>query len=40
MLEGGSQAKYIVTGDKDLLVLAQYQNIRIMTPRDFHDEIT
>lgn len=33
------EADTIVTGDKDLLVLAQYQQIRILTARDFLDEI-
>jgi putative PIN family toxin of toxin-antitoxin system len=28
-------ADYIITGDNDLLVLQQYQNIRIVTPRQF-----
>ena len=32
-------ADTLVTGDKDLLVLAQYQNIRILTARAFLDEI-
>ena len=27
----------IITGDKDLLVLLQYQNIPIITPREFFD---
>ncbi len=30
---------YIVTGDKDLLVLGQYQNIRIITAKDFLEEV-
>lgn len=30
-----AQAEVIVTGDQDLLVLSQYQNIQIMTPQDF-----
>jgi putative PIN family toxin of toxin-antitoxin system len=29
------QADYIITGDNDLLVLHQYKNIRIITPRQF-----
>ncbi len=28
-------ADYIITGDNDLLVLQQYKNIRIVTPRQF-----
>lgn len=31
-------ADLIVTGDKDLLGLRQYQGICIMTPREFLDE--
>jgi len=30
-----AQAKGIVTGDNDLLSLASYRGIRIMTPRDY-----
>ena len=30
-----SNAKYIVTGDKDLLILEKYENIKIITPRRF-----
>ena len=30
-----SNAKYIVTGDKDLLILKEYENIKIITPRRF-----
>ena len=29
-------AQYIVTGDKDLLVLERYQDVAIVTPREFH----
>jgi putative PIN family toxin of toxin-antitoxin system len=29
-------AQYIVTGDKDLLVLERYQNVAIVTPREFY----
>jgi len=32
-----SKADYIVTGDQDLLVLKQYEDTRIVTPRDFED---
>lgn len=32
-LEGNAQ--YIVTGDPDLLVLKQFQGIRIVEPREF-----
>ncbi len=32
------QADTIVTGDKDLLVLGEYQDIRILAARDFLDE--
>jgi putative PIN family toxin of toxin-antitoxin system len=30
-----AQALYIVSGDKDLLVLEQYENIQIVTAKDF-----
>ncbi len=33
-----SQANYIITGDKDLLILNPYQSIQIVTPRDFLKE--
>lgn len=29
------KAKYIVTGDKDLLVIKKYKGIQMVTPRDF-----
>lgn len=29
------QARYIVTGDKDLLVLTRYRNVRIISPAAF-----
>jgi len=32
-----SNADYIVTGDKDLLVLKSFQNIPILSPRSFSD---
>jgi putative PIN family toxin of toxin-antitoxin system len=32
-----SNADYIVTGDKDLLILKSFQNIPILTPRSFSD---
>ena len=31
----GAQVDYVITGDRDLLVLAKYKGIRIMNPRDF-----
>jgi putative PIN family toxin of toxin-antitoxin system len=31
----GSNAAYLITGDQDLLVLAQFQETRIVTPADF-----
>ena len=31
------QAQCIVTGDKDLLVLRQYEGIEVVSPRDFAD---
>lgn len=34
------QADCIVTGDRDLLALGQYRNIRIITARTFLDDIT
>lgn len=33
------RAELIVTGDKDLLVLRQYQSTRIVTPREFWDAV-
>jgi uncharacterized protein len=30
-----SSADYVVTGDDDLLVIGQYGNTKILTPRDF-----
>lgn len=30
-----AQADYLVTGDRQLLALGQYQGVRIVTPRDF-----
>jgi putative PIN family toxin of toxin-antitoxin system len=33
----GGKAECIVTGDKDLLVLQQYQGIEIVSPGDFAD---
>lgn len=33
-LEGNCD--YIITGDKALLALKQYKNIRILTPSEFH----
>lgn len=33
----GAKADYIVTGDKDLLVLAKYEAVKILTPRSFLD---
>lgn len=35
-VEGG--CKYIVTGDKDLLELKNYQGIKILAPKDFINE--
>jgi putative PIN family toxin of toxin-antitoxin system len=34
------KANYIVTGDRDLLALGRYRNIRIITAREFLDDIT
>jgi putative PIN family toxin of toxin-antitoxin system len=31
---------YIVSGDKDLLVLGKYENIRILKPADFFDMLS
>lgn len=31
----GAEADYLVTGDKDLLVLKTFKDIRIIAPRDF-----
>ena len=33
-----SQADVIVTGDRDLLVLQEYQNFSILTARDFLEQ--
>ena len=33
-----SQALYIVSGDKDLLVIEEYENIQIMTAKDFYEK--
>jgi len=30
-----AKADYIVTGDKDLLILKEYKGIRILNPRNF-----
>lgn len=32
-----ADAAYLVTGDDDMLVLGQYEGIRIVTPRQFFD---
>ncbi len=29
------KARYVITGDKDLLTLKRYKDIKIVTPRDF-----
>ena len=31
----GGDADFIITGDKDLLVLKKYKGIKIVTPREF-----
>ncbi len=33
-----SRAFYIVSGDKDLLVIKQYENIQIITAKDFYEQ--
>ena len=33
-----SHALYIVSGDKDLLVIEEYENIQIVTAKDFFDK--
>ncbi len=33
-----SQALYIVSGDKDLLVIKRFENVRIVTAKDFCEE--
>ena len=35
-----ASAELIVTGDKDLLALGEYEGIRILTPRAFLDEFS
>ena len=32
-------ADYLVTGDKDLLILKRYKHIRIITPKQFVDRL-
>lgn len=32
-----ARAEYLVTGDDDMLVVAEYQGIRIISPRQFLD---
>jgi len=34
-----AKADYIVTGDKDLLIIKEYKGLRIITPRAFLDKI-
>jgi predicted nucleic acid-binding protein len=34
-----SHADVIVSGDKDLLAVGEYEGIRILTPRAFLDEV-
>ncbi len=36
-LAGFMKADFIITGDKDLLVLNRYQSTSIVTPRAFYD---
>ncbi|MDH5717573.1 MAG: putative toxin-antitoxin system toxin component, PIN family [Spirochaetia bacterium] len=38
-LAKASKSSMIITGDKDLLILKKYKNIKILTPRDFWDEV-
>ena len=38
-LAESAYADYIITGDKDLLVIEDYKGIRIMTPRQFIEEV-
>lgn len=33
-----SHALYIVSGDKDLLVIKEYENIQIVTAKDFYEQ--
>lgn len=33
-----SHALYIVSGDRDLLVIKEYENIQIMTAKDFYEK--
>ena len=33
-----SHALYIISGDKDLLVIEEYENIQIMTAKDFYEK--
>ena len=32
-------AKYILSGDKDLLVIGEYQGISILSPRSFYNRL-
>ncbi len=34
-----SKAKYIITGDKDLLILKKFHSIKILTPREFWEVV-
>lgn len=34
------KCEYIVTGDKDLLVLGKYKNIKIVSPKEFLEEFS
>jgi len=36
-LAEANQAAFLISGDKDLLVIGSYQGIRIVTPRQFWD---
>jgi putative PIN family toxin of toxin-antitoxin system len=35
----GGNATFIITGDKDLLILKRYKGIKIVTPRDFWNHL-
>ncbi|MEL7535272.1 MAG: putative toxin-antitoxin system toxin component, PIN family, partial [Bacteroidota bacterium] len=38
-LAESTYAEYLITGDKDLLVLEDYKGIKVMNPRRFLDEV-
>lgn len=35
-----SRAEYIISGDKHLLNVKRYQNIKVLTPKEFQEKVT